>query len=312
MHNDYNYNFGSIGKENKPNLLSPKHLKNPKLNQNATQIRCLILHIPFIFGETLEIENFPVWECVTNLLKIIQIIWSTEISENYICELERNTSQFLQNYTKLFGARIKPKLHFLTHYANTIRAVGPIKYLNMLHAERKHKVFTDIQATSKNFKNVTKSLSICHQTMLFNKISKGQVSYTDRILISAKRAPLESANSETINLISEYIHEIEKVALLNFLKLNGTTYRKGFFVFKDNSFYEITQIFSTPDAGYIFICEKYVALCYTKYTNSIEIQNAGTKDIISLKEIRNISYEKKKMFRNQMHIIVSTLDIQIF
>lgn len=140
------FNYGILERRNIPSLLL---INKANLNQNASQTRCLMIHIPFIFVDLLQLENeedrkyvHKVWKVVEYLLKINQIISSTVIREADLANLETYTEEFLRNIKTIYGAHLIPKLHFMTHYVNTIRVMGPIAKLQMMRGDAKHQTFT--------------------------------------------------------------------------------------------------------------------------------------------------------------------------
>lgn len=44
-------------------------------------------------------------------------------------------------YLFLFNSSLKPKHHFLLHYANIVTKIGPLMYLSCMRFEAKHKEF---------------------------------------------------------------------------------------------------------------------------------------------------------------------------
>lgn len=77
----------SYGNLNKKNIPSPLDMDSQTLGQNATQLFCLMIHIPFILYEYRE-QLETVWTFIESLLEIMQIIYSRRISENDLLKLE--------------------------------------------------------------------------------------------------------------------------------------------------------------------------------------------------------------------------------
>lgn len=127
-----------------------------------------------MFGEY-RLVKFGHWTLVENLLQIMQIIWLDRINEIYGCELDKLIANLLKNYKEIFGLLIKAKIHFLIY---TIRAVAPLKYLNTLRAEDKHKVFATFQSRLINFQNVTMSVTGRHQAEMCHKALVDDTSYS--------------------------------------------------------------------------------------------------------------------------------------
>lgn len=78
------FNYGYTYRYNKPSLMNPD-----KHNLNATQLYCLMVHMPFIFLHVKE-KLEPYWEPIETLLKCMQAIYPSTITESDIKSLDRN------------------------------------------------------------------------------------------------------------------------------------------------------------------------------------------------------------------------------
>lgn len=105
-----------------------------------------------------------VWPCVISLLQIIRIIYSANINESDLRQLEAAASSHLKRIIECFNVKeLKFKHHMMIHYANIIRAVGPVVHMSTMRFEMKHKSFTNYARRSNNYRNVTKSLALNNQ-----------------------------------------------------------------------------------------------------------------------------------------------------
>lgn len=161
------FNYGLIDKENgrSPSNLD---LESKNLNQNASQLYCIFVNIPFILHKY-EISLKNVWSCITDLLQIMQIIYSCRITEKQLLELENHTHSYLRNFKLVFGNKFTPKQHFLLHYSTAIRKMGPVIHNWMMRFEAKHNEFTNMAKRTSNFRNITKTLADRHQQKLLSE-----------------------------------------------------------------------------------------------------------------------------------------------
>lgn len=104
------------------------------------------------------------------MLKIVTICYSSKISETDSNELEYWVKTHLDKMIEVFGIKLKPKHHFMTHYANIIRKVGPLVHMSTLRFETKHKEFTKIAKSTNNYRNINKTLSTRYQENLLSKV----------------------------------------------------------------------------------------------------------------------------------------------
>lgn len=153
------FNYSQVNKYNTPSMIN---VNKHNLNQSASQIYILMLHMPFIVYDIKDkIQEF--WTPVKTLLECMQIIFSKVITESDIEILERNISKYLKSTIDIFERKLTPKHHFLVHYPESIRKMGPPIHCWTMRLEAKHKVFTEIARYKKNFINICKTMADCHQ-----------------------------------------------------------------------------------------------------------------------------------------------------
>lgn len=129
-------------------------------NQNASQTKTLIQHMPFIFhGYKNQKSLNHSWNCINFMIKIMRICYSSTIRENEINQLEHLVENYLDNVVKHHERKLKPKDHFMTHYGEIIRRCGPIVHMSTMRFEMKHKELTKVMKHKNNFRNVTKTIA---------------------------------------------------------------------------------------------------------------------------------------------------------
>lgn len=113
------YNYGILSQRNKPSKVI---LMKRNFNQNATQAWTLLLNLPFIFYETKQ-HMKDAWILLSYLLQIMQIIFSSKITENDLARLSNLITNFLSGLVEQHVS-LTPKLHHLNHYVTVIRKMG--------------------------------------------------------------------------------------------------------------------------------------------------------------------------------------------
>lgn len=153
------FSYGFLYKKYKPSVLN---LKKHSLGQNAKQIHCIFIFLPFILYEYKE-KMGKFWPALEDLLTIIQIIFSNSISEVNIVKLDNLIEKHLFFIVNELNVDLVPKHHMLVHYPESIRKMGPPIYNWMMRVESKHKQFTDMVKRTSNFVNLPKSVTWTHQ-----------------------------------------------------------------------------------------------------------------------------------------------------
>lgn len=207
------FNYGILSKRNKPSKII---LTKSKLNQNAIQSINFILNLPFIFYDKKERLD-DVWNILNLLLQIMQIIFSSEITEHDLNRLSNLISEFLESLVKN-GIFLTPKCYNMTHYVTVIKNMGPLVHMWAMRAERKHKFFTNISRNTNCFKNITETLSSRHQQTAYLKEM-----FSDQIVPSKRTKKLVQIENFKIYksaCFSEEQSDFGKYYSHDFLKIN--------------------------------------------------------------------------------------------
>lgn len=276
------------------------------LGQNATQSKCLFLHLPFIlFNYRHNINLQLVWITVQSLLQISQIVYSSEISENELVALEKEVTHHLESVQEYFNVELIPKHHFMLHYSNTIRAMGPLVHMNMMRFESKHKTFKDFAKVNQNFVNINKSLAIKHQQIM----SSNENTYNDFISNGKKIQLEDSLQIKHANLI-ETITGDDKIWKVKWLQYNNYRYKESLLISCNNFIFEIYKIIAVHQ-NYYFLCLRFDFKELDKFTNCVKIKKTEpiTYEIIKFNELINKRPYEKKMVDNETYVLADTLDL---
>lgn len=298
------FNYGIHLRKSKPSFLD---LDSPNLNQNASQNYCLMINTPFILLD-LKNELSGIWSSVQSLLIIMRIVFSNVIHENDVKLLDESVEQFLESFINNFNAPLKPKFHFLTHYARSIRASGPIKMFWMMRMDAKHKFFTNWIAKQKNHKNITQTLSNKHQEIMLSNCD----SYKDKIVKQKNHKVLVD-----IELISKIEAEVQSTSdwhPINFFRFNGIEYRIGFLIIENNKFFEIKNIISNDNCTFHFICSPIEVENFNPFCNSFEIKRCevpSDHQIIPLGRLLNKNTYEIVYYKRQCFVKIETLDLRV-
>lgn len=303
------YNFGVLSKKNIPSKIN---LDKKNLGQNASQALCLILHIPYILSVFKnELEN--VWDIVTTLLQIIQIVMSKEIKESDINRLAELIQKHLMCMKTYFNKRLKPKHHFLLHYPTVIRQMGPVIYLWTMRMEGKHQYFKQIANQTKSFVNIKKTLAKKHQ----EKIFVDKFNFCGDIEIGKYKSPfVECVNFDkyydilkNLNPYEFVMEEIENAVTVNYIRINDRKYKQGLLIISDLAFLEIEQILVVGTNFWFLSSMKYIVKCYDTFLNSLLIEPIHENfHVINLFDLKHKLIEKK-CINNKIYVIANDLEV---
>lgn len=283
-------------------------------------MHCLMKQMPFIFAYLLKKNDndtkravaHKAWIVIEYTLKINQIISSSVITENNLNSLEKFTDILLTKIKERFNVHFTPKLHFITHYANTIRSMGPLENLQMMRGDAKHQPFTQYAKRCKNYRNISKTLSIKHQEILAAKWSYN--TFTDRIDSSKKMQKVDKGNGKWIDelkihtaLFYDYFGT-DQVMHLNHLNVNSFIFRNGLFVIFANTMHRIDAILKCNNS-FVLLCTKFETVKFFKFANCFEISK--TKEILFIKydELECKKTYEARLLNDQLQIIAENVNM---
>lgn len=297
------HDYGILNRQNVPSDLS---LDTSTLNQNASQAKCIVQHLPFIFSEyrdNLDLKN--VWICVESMLEIMKICYSNTITERNLVELNKAVDCHLSNMITKFKITLKPKHHFMTHYAHIIRSVGPLVHMSTMRYETKHKEFTQIAKTTNNFRNINETLAKRHQQRhFFDEKYKCQVEH-------AKFRTISPSMKEKYKSIMSIFPNTSKISITRWLKINSDLYQSKVVIQHNKQMFEIQHVLRC-EQDFFFICTEYNIVKLDKYFNSIQIKNC-IPDKIHLIRLSDIHFKKThdiKHVGDETFVIIDSLDVE--
>lgn len=296
------FDYGTLNHANVPSEIN---LGKKNLGQNASQSMCLLRNLPFILNRYSAHPKLEKgWKCIQTLLQICEIVTSYEITELEVQRLEETIELHLKLFREIFDANLIPKQHFLLHYGNIIRRVGPLRHFNMMRYDAKHRPFKKIRNSTNNFKNINKTLAEKHQQMMY----LSGFTYKNEIEHGVLRL-FEDRN--IFNLICNSIEIQGSIYKSKFVYTNSNRYAQGLLVVHQGTFFEIDQIIYNMGNFYIS-CFPWIIQNFDSFLNSFKIKKneSNTLKIVEpLKLIHTKSYQMKKI-GNDYYVIPDSLDLR--
>lgn len=155
-----NEKLSNIYFQNEEKMYLPSIKKSEKLNGTHSQNMKTLNILPFALIRLSKLNDFEEWKLLLLLRKIVNILLAFKISIGQIALLHYLIEEYLEARQILFpSVKLRPKHHYLTHYANLLREFGPLRQLWTLAFEHKHQYFKNVIRHTTNYKNVLFSLS---------------------------------------------------------------------------------------------------------------------------------------------------------
>lgn len=297
-----NFDYGKLNRQNIPSTLLDK--KN--IGQNASQIRCLLLHLPFVM---LDFKDHPsvkkVWPGVSSLLTIIRIIHSADLYESDLNKLDETITFHLEFVQEFLEILLTPKYHTLLHYPPIMRFVGPVVHMSTMRYESKHKAFTDQAHHTNNFMNIGRYIALRHQQ---------QCALTEMYQENVQIGKLKSIDELNFHsfehIVAQYFGKLFDVKFTNWARVNSNYYAKGLFVVHEKCLYEIQNIFCKQKEIYL-LCSQFVVEEFDSFLNSILIKKTASnvRKIIPQSELLSPKSYERKSDEEKIYIINDTMEI---
>lgn len=298
------YDFGVLNRRFVPSGIQ---LERKNLNQNASQMKCLMLHIPFIFHKykNVAILEQP-WICINSMLKIVRICYSNKIHERDLTELDLSIQRHHENMKSCFKIDLWPKHHLMTHYSEITRRSGPLCYMSTLRFEMKHKELTDLMKNTTNFQNVTKTIAQKYQKKnVFRDVFVDKVQHTQLKKID------QNFWQKYEKLLVELNCDASSINWVKNLQINSDFYEDGLILKHQSNYLQIEQVLCA-DNTFFFICSKYNRINFDEFLMSVEIKPSVLEENILIAH-SDLDYSKtheKKMIGNQIYILSDSLEVQ--
>ena len=169
-----NFNFGFSDRDKPVPILSRNLQPENSLRSSASQMLTLLRVLPFLIGDRIP-EGSEHWTCFILLRKIVDIVLCPAVSENHCSSLKLVISEHHSKFVHLYGvSSFIPKMHFLLHYPDQIKAVAPMVPTWTIRHEAKLNFFKQA-AHLANFKNVAFALANRHQRWMCYELTSGKL-----------------------------------------------------------------------------------------------------------------------------------------
>lgn len=133
---------------------------------NAHENWALLRHLPLMIGHHIP-EGDETWEVLMNLKDLVELAVSASFTEESLYFFDCKIAEHRDLFQKVFpNEKLRPKHHYIEHYPQLIKKFGPLSDVWTMRFEGKHKFFKDVLRHTRNFKNISLTLSVRHQKMI--------------------------------------------------------------------------------------------------------------------------------------------------
>jgi len=203
-----------------------------RLSGHAVQNWILLRFFPLIIGSLVKDSSDPVWQLVLLLRRITDIVCAPSVVVAQVCILNGLLEDYVEQRHEQFpDKKLRPKHHYMLHYAQLILNFGPLIRVWTMRFESKHSFFKRCFRRLQNCKNVTKMLSEKHQ-LLQSYYTGGSLFPADVSADSSKTVKFDqlSSNLQCVVTNSGLVPQISDIITYK-VAVSGTEYCRDMFVF---------------------------------------------------------------------------------
>jgi hypothetical protein len=121
-----NFNYGSIEIGNLSKPIEAEHIKNAILRMSGSESRTFLRFTPLMMGHLIP-RNNKHWQLILMLVELADTMMIAEFSEDNLQQLREQITSYNSKFVELFGATLRPKHHFVSHYIECILNNGPLR-----------------------------------------------------------------------------------------------------------------------------------------------------------------------------------------
>jgi len=299
------YDFGPE-EGNHPPFLKIEKLKRYSLGLSASETITFVIHFSLIIGHKVP-ENNDFWNLYICLNKIVTVLLIPFFTSHCIEYLDALVTEHHQLYLYLFKDTLKPKHHFLLHYARVMKSVGPLINIWCMRYEAKHRQSKIAAHISSSRRNLPLTLAIKHQLKLcyrlFQNIDiKRRISFGKELSMQ-QISKLPNYRNFEVFLSSVTFHAI------TWINIKGIYYKPGFIlnILREEIFPffgKIELIFADKDEKIFFIMQCMDTIRFCSHVQGYEVKYSNKWKCVAYDSLCNILSSHIISISNILYIIL--------
>ena len=151
--------FMGTDKVDKPSAIST----DGNVKQTMCKMWCLFRLLPLLIGDKVPSDD-PTWQLYLHLRAIVEYLTAKRLKRGHIEVLRDLIQDYMEERLQVLSdVPLKPKDHYMNHYADQFVMFGPLVHSWTVRFESKHQQFLQIWRPIRCSKNVCKTLATRHQ-----------------------------------------------------------------------------------------------------------------------------------------------------
>lgn len=279
----------SVDIGNRVPLIAANQIRNSYIVMSASEMTSFVVYFSILVGDLVDRED-PHWLFYLTLVEIVGLAFKGQFDYAELNYFKCLIKEHNEMYISLFGENLKPKFHFLIHYPEVIKNVGPLNSLSSIRFEAFHKIGKTSAHVVTSRKNIMYTLALRYQLKLCYRLQLN-IGLENEIDAGKKEIRPMTCHDQYCNIIIEGTGSLHDV---DWVKFNGIYYKKknliqiGF----DNEYPVYGSIFriSLDTSNNIFFCCKVVnVLSYDPSINAYDVNLNSVTNMTKCVNIKEIS-----------------------
>ncbi len=283
-----NFPYNGPDLANKPSVVQ---VEKVKLKFTQSQTWCFLRLFPLIVGDRVPQDN-PLWKLAVLFLEVLDQVLAPVISQRDLNYMQQVVEDFLiEVKTTLPKTKLKPKFHYMLHYATATKKFGPLIRCWTMRFEAEHNEHKQVAARTKNKRHICKTMAKRKQSRQALIHSKENIldgaQYSDCIGVIS--FPVQLLHKEIQSLLEPYLNGEFQAEMATSVTITGTKYSQGSAVvlgeqYDSYEFGKIENIFIISGIPYL-CCQKMEVCEFSAHYHSYSVQESNRFILVQAKDL---------------------------
>ncbi|XP_011879293.1 PREDICTED: uncharacterized protein LOC105568321, partial [Vollenhovia emeryi] len=220
------FDYGPVESGNAVPQITKEHLIAGKLKFSSSEMLCFVRHFGLMLGDLVP-EDVESWHLYLKLKSIVDIVSTPYVNLRSLSYLSILISEQHEMYLTVFpNVTLKPKHHYMLHYPQVMRRVGPLWPICCLRWEAKHRPLKQAAHATNSRRNLPLTLAIKHQLNLCARfISQKPLGEKYCFGVKEEVSIRDSKNYQSFrDILPKDLDEI--INVFSWIRIAGTIYKK--------------------------------------------------------------------------------------
>lgn len=276
-----NFCYGSENVNKPPEIKLEKLISKPDLTMSAAEILTFVRYFGLMMGDLIprSDEHYELYISLREVSDILFAPYVTTYDSNSLVEKIKN----VHDLYKQFYGKLKPKMHFLTHYPRNLLNNGPPTNFWGMRFESSHRSIKANALASKNTRNLLKT------------IATKQAFKMCKMMHSLQYEKTIEYNNQVFNNNKTYFSDAARNQMCSYYRkvlIHGLTYKINMCVVLRSEeiefrFGRIIDIVSCGDDLFFYL-EVLEEFSFDRHMYAYIVHNRGEKELVNFADLPNL------------------------